>query len=244
MDLYLYEDILKAQSQDELLEKTQRVVEKLEYETFMYGFRYLDTSGRENRLVDCIFGTYPESWLKRYADMAYESIDPAVAHCMTGNTPVIWTHRYFSTPKVADMHHECVDSGVAGGATFPVHGNWPTGGAGLLSLARDEDTDKSVPHTLETLGAGMLLAGYVHEAARRIGFADSAAGTVAVKLTPRERECLLHSARGRTMTDIAKILIITHNTVVFHLTNACRKLGAANRTEAVAIAVSRGMLQP
>lgn len=243
MELYLYEDLLKAQNQGDLLEKTQRAVEKLEYETFIYGFRYLDTSGRESKITDHIFGTYPESLRKRYIEMDYESLDPTIQHCMTRATPIIWTHDCFSAPKVIDMHHECVDAGVAGGATFPVRGNW-LGGAGLFSLARAEDTDKSVPHTIETLGNGLLLAGYVHEAVRRIGFADLAKNAPAVTLTSRERECLLHAAHGRTKATIAKMLFIDYNTVVFHLTKAYQKIGAANCTEAVAIAISRGLIQP
>lgn len=91
MELYLYEDLLKAENQDDLLEKTQRVIEKLEYETFIYGFRYLDTSGRESKLTDYIFGTYPESWRKRYIEMDYEPIDPTIQHVMTNTTPVVWT---------------------------------------------------------------------------------------------------------------------------------------------------------
>lgn len=243
MGLYLYEDLLKAENQDDLLEKIQRVVEKLEYETFIYGFRYLDTSGRESKITDHIFGTYPENFRKRYIEMDYESIDPTIQHCMTRTTPVVWRHNFFSAPKVIDMHHECVDAGVAGGATFSVRGNW-LGGAGLFSLARAEDTDKSVPHAIETLGAGMLLAGYVHEAVRRIGFAELAKSAPAVTLTLREQECLLYAAHGRTKAEIAKILIIDYNTVAYHFTNAYRKLGAANCPEAVAIAISRGLIHP
>lgn len=128
MELYLYEDLLKAENQDDLLAKTQRVVEKLEYETFVYGFRYVDTNGAESKLTDCIFGTYPDRWRKRTIEMDYEAIDPTIPHCMVSTTPVVWTHRYFSAPKVIDMHHEAVDAGVAGGATFPIHGSWHAGG--------------------------------------------------------------------------------------------------------------------
>lgn len=64
------------------------------------------------------------------------------------------------------------------------------------------------------------------------------------ELTRRERECLLHSAQGNTAVKIAELLEINYNTVAFHLTNACRKLNAANRTEAVAIAIMRGLIQP
>lgn len=134
MDLYLYEDILKAKNQDDLLVKTQRVVEKLEYETFLYGFRYVEPSVSENKLTDCIFGTYPEKWRERYIEMEYEAIDPTIPHCSMSTTPVVWTHSYFSAPKVIDMHMECAGTGVAGGTTIPIHGSWHAGGGGGYSV--------------------------------------------------------------------------------------------------------------
>jgi|GEM_PF-4824746 len=39
------------------------------------------------------------------------------------------------------------------------------------------------------------------------------------------------------------MLNVTYDTVVFHLSNACRKLGASNRTEAVAIAITLGLIK-
>jgi DNA-binding NarL/FixJ family response regulator len=51
-------------------------------------------------------------------------------------------------------------------------------------------------------------------------------------LTSREHEILTLAAEGLTNARIAGELQITHQTVKFHLSNAYRKLGAANRTEA------------
>ncbi|MBS4098875.1 MAG: helix-turn-helix transcriptional regulator [Sulfuricella sp.] len=62
-------------------------------------------------------------------------------------------------------------------------------------------------------------------------------------LTRREKECLLHSAHGQTASQISRMLNVTYDTVVFHLSNACRKLGASNRTEAVAIAITLGLIK-
>jgi DNA-binding CsgD family transcriptional regulator len=55
-------------------------------------------------------------------------------------------------------------------------------------------------------------------------------------LTPREREVLTWAARGKSARETAKILHITKRTVDEHVHGAVRKLGAANRTQAVALA--------
>ena len=56
-------------------------------------------------------------------------------------------------------------------------------------------------------------------------------------LTPRELEVMGWVARGKSASEIAGILKITKRTVDEHAQTAMRKLGAANRTHAVAIAV-------
>ena len=67
--------------------------------------------------------------------------------------------------------------------------------------------------------------------------------TAAPSLTARERECLLWVARGRTGREIALLLGISERTVRFHIANACRRLGAERRSEAVALAVDRGLIR-
>ncbi|MDQ2836060.1 MAG: response regulator transcription factor [Actinomycetota bacterium] len=55
-------------------------------------------------------------------------------------------------------------------------------------------------------------------------------------MTPRETEVLGLIADGRTNRQIARSLYISEKTVSVHVTNLLAKLGAAGRTEAVAIA--------
>ena len=55
-------------------------------------------------------------------------------------------------------------------------------------------------------------------------------------LTQREQEVLALLAEGWTNSEIAESLTVTLGTVKRHVYNICQKLGAANRTQAVAIA--------
>ena len=62
-------------------------------------------------------------------------------------------------------------------------------------------------------------------------------------LTPRELEVLALVAQGLPNKEIAERLAISQRTVKFHVSSIMGKLGAANRTEAVALAVQQGLIE-
>lgn len=61
-------------------------------------------------------------------------------------------------------------------------------------------------------------------------------------LTPREREVLQMLASGLANKEIAAKLSISDHTVKFHVASILGKLGAATRTEAVALGIRRGLV--
>jgi len=62
-------------------------------------------------------------------------------------------------------------------------------------------------------------------------------------LTDREIEVLRKIAEGNRNRDIAEKLSITEETVKIHIKHIMEKLGASDRTQAVAIGVRRGIIQ-
>jgi len=61
-------------------------------------------------------------------------------------------------------------------------------------------------------------------------------------LSEREKEVLTWSKRGKSSWEISAILNITERTVNFHVNNIMQKLNAVNRTQAVAVAIERGLI--
>jgi DNA-binding NarL/FixJ family response regulator len=91
-------------------------------------------------------------------------------------------------------------------------------------------------------GGGSLLQPVV--ASKLLQRLSSAAETAppAEALTDREREVLTLLAQGRPNKEIALALSISERTVKFHVSAILAKLGAGNRTEAVTIAMQRGLV--
>jgi DNA-binding NarL/FixJ family response regulator len=63
-------------------------------------------------------------------------------------------------------------------------------------------------------------------------------------LSPRERQVLDAATLGLTNNEIAARLGVTVHAVKFHLASIYRKLGVANRTEAVVLSLRGGSQLP
>jgi DNA-binding NarL/FixJ family response regulator len=63
------------------------------------------------------------------------------------------------------------------------------------------------------------------------------------ELTPREVEVLRKIAGGNRNRDIGDVLLISEETVKVHIKHIMEKLGARDRTQAIAIAVRRGIME-
>jgi DNA-binding NarL/FixJ family response regulator len=64
-----------------------------------------------------------------------------------------------------------------------------------------------------------------------------------VALTAREREVMVHVARGRSNREISRVLSIGERTVQTHLGNVLAKLGLHSRTQAALWAVREGLVE-
>lgn len=61
-------------------------------------------------------------------------------------------------------------------------------------------------------------------------------------ITKREKEVLLHLAKGKTNKEISKELLLSTSTIRNHISNIFTKLRISNRSQATAIAIYCGLL--
>lgn len=92
---------------------------------------------------------------------------------------------------------------------------------------------------------GSLLQPVVASKLLKRASGEAAAGRAPAgeSLTPREQEVLVLLAQGKTNKEIAHALTISERTVKFHVRSVFARLGATNRTEAVALAAQRGLVE-
>jgi DNA-binding NarL/FixJ family response regulator len=112
--------------------------------------------------------------------------------------------------------------------------------ARLRAMLPDDIRIAGEASTLAEAGAGDHDADALLVAAAHRGNDDDAPAPEA--LTPREREVLELLSEGLPNKAIATRLGISDQTAKFHVASIYGKLGAANRTEAVRIALRRGLL--
>jgi two-component system NarL family response regulator len=62
------------------------------------------------------------------------------------------------------------------------------------------------------------------------------------ELSERELQVLQYMANGRSNKEIGQVLYISENTVKAHVKSILAKLDAMGRTEAIAIAIKRGLI--
>jgi two-component system, NarL family, response regulator len=96
-------------------------------------------------------------------------------------------------------------------------------------------------HTAEVLRAGYVVArGKQHISPRMRSAVGPAEST---EVTPRQRQLLRLMADGLDTEDAALALGVSPETVKTHVKGLMSKLGASGRTEAVAIALRRGIIR-
>lgn len=207
------------------------------FDHFLYCAR-IPTSLTQPSIV--IVSGYPQEWWSHYNHQKYRQIDPIVAHCVRRVTPLPWEtlkEQEKENPKIHQLMQEARDFGLKQGVSVPVHhGRGELGILGLAASERHPDIGRLLP-TLH------LLTTFAHEAIRKVIEVREIVPSPP-ELTSRERECLLWAAEGKTSWEISQILSISERTVIFHLQNAGDKLKVSNRQQAVARALSMGLLTP
>jgi LuxR family quorum-sensing system transcriptional regulator SolR len=224
-----------------LLKHTGLFAQRLGFDHFAYVMKIDLMLTRRDHLI---LTDYPDDWVREYVAGNYFECDPVLAAAQRSPLPVLWDSIAVQVDggglgeRPCRIWKEAARHGLCHGITLSVRGD--CGFAGLFSLARRRRLDLGAEAFVKLVGWTQLLAGFVHAAMVRIDLPDAVPET-GVVLTERERQCLQWSGDGKTAWEISQILQISERTAVFHLNNAVAKLGAVNKTQAIARAMLLGL---
>tara|TARA_R110002072_G_scaffold238329_1_gene395695 strand:+ start:31791 stop:32528 length:738 start_codon:yes stop_codon:yes gene_type:complete len=185
---------------------------------------------------------YPKDWMDLYAEQNRHKNDPVIAYMLTSHSPVRWdkllkNERFQSVEQVLFMK-QAIKYGLSNGFSIPIKSI--SSEFAIFSMAIGEaenaidimDNAQPFAHTFATHLFERFLAILSQEEIKQF------------ELTKRERECMFWACEGKTTWEISKIIDISERTVLYHLNNSTKKLGAINRQHAVAISINRGLIKP
>lgn len=197
------------------------------------------SSGDPTSLVQV--STLPDMWVSHYVRSGYSDIDPLIHRARHSARPFLWREAAGGEllRKQEKMFDEAAMVGLRHGVVVPLFG--PAGRSALLSLSGvDAEAERSdVARAMGAIGAQFQI---VYQELTEADVDESVPDFV--PLTPREREVLLWTARGKSNWDIGQILSVSESAVNFHITNAMRKLEASSRVMAVLKAIRHGQIIP
>ncbi|MGE8131777.1 helix-turn-helix transcriptional regulator [Methylobacterium sp. NPDC080182] len=192
-------------------------------------------------LYDCsLISGWPPEWGRRYQERRHMHVDPVIRHIRGTTDPFLW-HEAVEAQAMSEgmvVMEEARTFSLNEGFCVPFHQIDGTEagvsfGGEQVRLSQDE---RAALHLVAIYAMSTAKA-----IARRRGPAEDDE-TPPSPLTGREAECLKWSSTGKSAWEIGVILSISTRTVEHHLGSAGRKLNTVTRTQAVAEALRRRII--
>jgi LuxR family quorum sensing-dependent transcriptional regulator len=182
----------------------------------------------EQRIEDvCLAWKAPPAWRALYSGENFVQRDAAIRHCRHTVFPFDWASAPYdpeTEPQVKEVIDRARDFNLHRAIVIPIPN--PSGIIGRIGVGgpdfNDREIYKPVLHSLA-----------LHAFYRLEQFVGSKTRTPV--LTHREREILAWASEGKTAWETGCILKLSQRTVEWHLRQVCKKLGATNRLQALAI---------
>lgn len=222
-------------------------------------FTFLNGATRTNSSESVIL-TVSKEWQETYFSEGFLDCDPVLMRALTSNAPFLWSDvKLPPSPggRLSGAHRTMAaarDQGYLDGMTLPLQLVDANGSPyrSLWSLYWT-DAERDLPAVAARHRTFFRLLAQVWEQRLQELSSDLSSrviGNLAVienmrahrALTAREVDSLCWAARGKTAAETAEILGLSVETVTTHVHKATRRLGAANKTHAVAIAIHRGVI--
>ncbi len=181
--------------------------------------------------------TYSKAWQRRYFSRRYGEIDPVLRWGSAALLPFDWADLEIGDPDAQRFFADAVRHRVGRrGLSIPVRGRKAT--HSVVSYTGNMSERDWVRFKSSTMQYLQQLSALIDSPAN-IG---SKQPKSEVQLSPREEQCLVRAARGKTHQEIAEILGIDSGSVKSHLDSSRHKLHCINVAHAVGVAVANGVI--
>jgi DNA-binding CsgD family transcriptional regulator len=185
-------------------------------------------------MLDAINHSYPQPFVDEYVSRNYFRVDNVMLDAIT-TCQAQYCHEG-TRGRPQEITALCRDFGLAEGYILGSRSAVPGAGGSLFILK-----SQSMEREERTAAAMDLVAPHLHLALYRVLEVERPRAGPAV-LSAREREVMKWLNEGKSSWEASVILGLSERTVNFHVYNVIRKLGAANRAQALAIAARGGLL--
>lgn len=168
---------------------------------------------------------YPEGWAEWFDEQSLGATDPVHRASNLTSVGFAWS----KLPEMIALTAEdrrilelARREGIGDGFTVPAHVPGEAHGSCSFACAVGDRLEGEHLPLLQLVGA------FAFEAARRMRRMRFAGGPV--RLTDRQRECVMWAARGKSDWEIAQVLGVSEATVGEHLRHAYERYGVGKRT--------------
>ncbi len=177
-------------------------------------------------------------WAQIYLQNDLHKEDPILHKSLDQPLAFIWTHDH--QPQIESQFWSLTQVfNFENGYAIPV--NFGSQWKGYISFNSPKPVSTSLlTDSLIHKWLNSVVAGVHHMLMQKV--LPHVMAEAVPKLSKREIECLGWAASGKTSWEIAGIMTLSEATVVFHLNNLIRKLKVKNRTQAIAVGMSLGLL--
>lgn len=191
------------------------------------------------KLAEIDWAEFPAGHLENYVAERWDRVDPVLAFTSTAARPFYWddvaSGMQFSRAQTA-LLDECRRVGLHSMIIVPFSN--PMSGCDLIGVSR-RHPDPPDRARIAILQAICAQAGW--------RYADLTGDTPTgehseITLTDRELEILKWVKDGKSNWEMSEIMSLSVKTIEYHVGNILKKLGAANRTTAVVIAIKHRLV--
>lgn len=229
-------DLDRARNLDDVSKQVLRHVAPFSVEHFVASTIPGRELNRRQQMAHLLLNRWPEEWAIRYASRGYVAVDATVRQVKLSPEPFLWSEL---SPAIKDddaarqVMNEASEFNLKEGCTLSL--KTLDGQTVLFSVGGSH-----LEIGTETRGMLMLIANYA--ISRAIMLKQEGETPRPIVLTAREREALQWAAEGKNDWEIGEIMNISEHGADKHMRSVRMKLGAINRTQAVAEALRRGLI--